>query len=109
VSFKISKFSVAYGGTSVIRSLTDNWHSGQITALIGCNGAGKSTLLKALAGLEPSTGLLHFDDAPMALADCRRDIAYMPQDTSATSSLTVLEVVLLGRLGTLGMRVPPAL
>jgi ABC-type hemin transport system ATPase subunit len=33
----------------------------------------------------------------------------MRQDTDATSSLTVLEVVLLGRLGTLGMRLPPNL
>lgn len=33
----------------------------------------------------------------------------MPQDTDATSSLCVLEVVLLGRLGALGMRLPVSL
>lgn len=109
MSFGITDFSVSYGATPVIRSLSDQWPMGQITALIGCNGAGKSTLLKALAGLQPSTGTLHLGGAPMSTADCRCTIAYMPQDTSATSSLTVLEVVLLGRLGTLGMRVPASL
>ena len=36
-------------------------------------------------------------------------IAYMPQDTSAHSSLTVLEVVLLGRLNSLGLNLPKGL
>ncbi len=109
MSFLISDLNASYGATPVIRSLSDQWPKGQITALIGCNGAGKSTFLKALAGLTPSTGELHLNGTLMTPADRRRHIAYMPQDTSATSSLTVLEVVLLGRLGTLGMRVPSSL
>lgn len=109
MSLSFQDLNVAYGTTSVLRSLSDQWPTGQLTALIGCNGAGKSTLLKAVAGLIPSTGHLHLDDAEMSLADRRRHIAYMPQDTSAASSLTVLEVVLLGKLGSLGMRLPASL
>lgn len=109
MSFSIEDLNVSYGVTPVIHSLSDAWPDGQITALIGCNGVGKSTFLKALAGLTPSTGTLRLDGAVMSQADCRHHIAYMPQDTSASSSLTVLEVVLLGRLGTLGMRVPASL
>ncbi len=109
MSFSISDLNVRYGRTPVIRAVSDQWPTGQITALIGCNGAGKSTFLKALAGLTPAQGDLHLEGEPMSLADRRHHIAYMPQDTSAMSSLTVLEVVLLGRVRTLGMRVPACL
>lgn len=104
--FEIEDFCVSYGATPVIRSLSDHWPKGEVTALIGCNGAGKSTLLKAVAGLIPAQGALTLAGRPMALAEQRRAIAYMPQETGATSSLSVLEVILLGRLGALGMRVP---
>lgn len=107
MSFHIEHLSVGYGKTAVIDGFSDQWPAGQITALIGCNGAGKSTLLRGLAGLGPARGKLRLDDTPLLPADQRRQIAYMPQDTSADSSLTVLEVVLLGRLGQLGLRLPP--
>ncbi|MDE4133022.1 ABC transporter ATP-binding protein [Phaeobacter sp. QD34_3] len=106
MSFQIQDLSVSYGKTAIIRALDDHWPKGQLTALIGCNGAGKSTLLRALAGLSPMQGRLFFSGRPLSPEDQRRQVAYMPQDTSAQSSLTVLEVVLLGRLGNLGLRLP---
>lgn len=109
MSFRIDNLSVAYDKTPVIRAFADEWPAGQITALIGCNGAGKSTLLRALAGLGPMQGNLSIAGHPVAAEDQRQQVAYMPQDTSAQSSLTVLEVVLLGRLGSLGLRLPPGI
>lgn len=106
MSLHIKNLTVAYGKTPVIRAFDDHWPEGQITALIGCNGAGKSTLLRALAGLSSMRGVISFSGATLSPEDQRRQIAYMPQDTSAQSSLTVLEVVLLGRLGSLGLRLP---
>lgn len=106
MSLHIENLSVAYGKVPVIRAFDDSWPEGQITALIGCNGAGKSTLLRALAGLSPMQGSISVSGAQLSPEDQRRQIAYMPQDTSAQSSLTVLEVVLLGRLGSLGLRLP---
>lgn len=106
MSLRIENLSVSHGAHSVIRGVTDLWSSGQVTALIGCNGAGKSTFLQALAGLLPAQGHLVLDDVRLSPDQRRSQIAYMPQDTSAHSSLTVLEVVLLGRLGRLGLRLP---
>ena len=106
MSFQIENLSSTYGKTSVIRDFSDCWPAGQITALIGCNGAGKSSLLRALAGLGPMQGVISVSGTVLSPEDQRRQVAYMPQDTSAQSSLTVLEVVLLGRLGTLGLRLP---
>lgn len=106
MTLTIDTLSVQYGPTPVIRDVTDTWHSGDLTALIGCNGAGKSTLLKAVAGLLPAQGTIRLDGTALPPTDRSRHIAYMPQDTGAASSLTVLEVVLLGRLRSLGMRLP---
>ena len=39
------------------------------------------------------------------LADWRKPIGYMPQDSRVDASLTALEVVLLGRMDSLTMRV----
>ncbi len=109
MSLQIENLSVAYGKSQVIRAFNDHWPEGQITALIGCNGAGKSTLLRALAGLATMQGSLSIAEQPLTPEDQRSQVAYMPQDTSAQSSLTVLEVVLLGRLGSLGLRLPPGI
>ena len=106
MSLQIENLTVAYGKTPVIRSLSDQWPEGCVTALIGCNGAGKSTLLQALAGLIPMQGKTAISGISLSPEERRQQIAYMPQDTSAQSSLTVLEVVLLGRLGSLGLRLP---
>lgn len=107
MTLDIENLTVAYGKSTVIRGFTDQWSAGQITALIGCNGAGKSTLLRALAGLSPMQGMVSFSGTRLSPQEQRQHIAYLPQDTSAQSSLTVLEVVLLGRLGSLGFRLPP--
>lgn len=82
---------------------------GCITALIGPNGSGKSTLLRAVAGLLPTRGAISINGTMVSASDARAQIAYMPQDVSASSSLTLLEVVLLGRLRSLGLTVPAAL
>ncbi len=106
MSLSIQNLSVAYNETVVLQDISTTLPAGKITALIGCNGAGKSTMLKAIAGLLPMSGKLSLAKLPLTGAGPHRDIAYMPQDTSATSSLTVLEVILLGRLRSLGMSVP---
>jgi len=101
---------VDYGSVSVLKDLSFSAKAGNFIALLGPNGTGKSSLLKAIAGLIPAEGSVYLG-GPRKLA--RRQsadaIAYMPQDTGATSSLTVLEVVLLGRLRSLGLQVPDTL
>lgn len=109
MSFQTKNLNVSYGTVSIIHDFSEQFPAGKVTALIGCNGAGKSTLLKALAGLSPMTGHLSLAGVALPFAKRRQHVAYMPQDIGATSSLTVLEVILLGRLGALGMRVPPSL
>lgn len=100
----IKDLSVGYAGVPVVKGASFSAKSGCLTALIGANGSGKSTMLKAMAGLLTCTGDLQIDGQAV---DPRQDVAYMPQDTSAASGLTMLETVMLGRLRSLGWQTPP--
>lgn len=93
---EVVSLGVAYGREAVLRGIDLRAAPGTVTALIGPNGSGKSSLLKALAGLVPCTGRIRRPAGRMG---------YLPQDGDARAVLTVIEVVLLGRLHTLGLAV----
>ncbi len=106
----VTGLTVKYGSLSVITDLAFSLEPGSFTALLGANGTGKSSLLKGIAGVIPASGGVSLQDRKNLQPHQRGDsIAYMPQDTGATSSLTVIEVILLGRLRSLGMQVPRSL
>ncbi|MEM6588114.1 MAG: ABC transporter ATP-binding protein [Pseudomonadota bacterium] len=109
MSITAENLSVTHGSVTVLRNVNLKLRDGEITGLIGPNGVGKSSLLKVLAGLAKGAGTVSREGAVLSEAQRREVVAYMPQDSSAGSSLTLTEVVLLGRLGSLGLRVSPAL
>ncbi len=84
---------VRLAGRPVLDGVELEVGAGEIVALLGPNGAGKSSLLRAIAGLVPAKGAIRLGAQGRG---CR--LAYMPQETMAPAGLTVLEVVLLGRL-----------
>lgn len=97
----VEGLSVRYGATLAIESLDLVAEPGEVLAVIGPNGSGKSSLVKAIAGLVNHIGAIAFEGSPAR----PERIGYMPQDIGARTALTVLETVLLGRLGRLGLRV----
>lgn len=99
----VDGLSVRYGATPAIAAVDLVADPGQVLAVIGPNGSGKSSLVKAIAGLVKHEGVVAFDGSPIR----PERIGYMPQDIGARAALTVLEAVLLGRLGRLGLRVRP--
>jgi iron complex transport system ATP-binding protein len=103
--FEIKEISVAYDGRTILDRIGMGLEQGTFTALVGPNGTGKSTLLKSIAGLIPAKGQAALAGQVLNQNEKLKTVAYMPQDTGAQSSLTVLEVVLLGRLQSLGMRI----
>lgn len=72
---------------------------GSICAVLGPNGRGKTTLLKALLGLQRPT------EGRVSLTGGR---AFVPQLFSVTFSYSVLQMVLMGRAGKIGLFSQPS-
>jgi len=92
---------VALGGREVLHGIDLAVDAGRWTCVVGPNGAGKSTLLKALAGLLPFGGEVHWQgvrlDAIHRMERARR-LSWLGQGEVASLDLRVLDVVMLGRL-----------
>ncbi len=85
----------------ILDGLNVTFPEGKVTILIGGNGCGKSTLLKNLARIyRPSGGEVCLDGERVHQMDTKalaRKLALLPQDPKAPESLTVAELVALGR------------
>ncbi len=81
--------------------ITVDVEAGQVWAILGANGAGKSTLLKLMAGLLPArSGGIELLSRPLdawSLRERARCVAYLPQHAPSDTTLSALDVVLLGR------------
>ena len=92
---------VQLGGRAVLQDLDLAIASGQWTCVVGPNGAGKSTLLKALAGLLPAQGQVHWRGRERSAIHRReraRELSWLGQGEAVSLDLRVLDVVMLGRL-----------
>jgi len=101
VRVEVEDLGIRYGRQIAVDGVSLAAMPGEILGVLGPNGSGKSSLVKAIAGILPHTGAVRFDDAIQRPSE----IGYMPQDHHSRAALTVLETVLLGRLGRLGLRV----
>lgn len=92
---------VDLGGQEVLHGVNLTLPAGRWTSIVGPNGAGKSTLLKALSGLLPAQGQVHWFGQPMA-GIARRErgqqLSWLGQGEGASDDLRVSDVVMLGRL-----------
>lgn len=94
-------YSSARGKVEIHKSLTASLRRGEFTCLLGPNGAGKTTLLRTLAGfLPPLAGEILIDGrrlADISKNDLARLVSIVLTDRPALSSMTVGELVALGR------------
>lgn len=92
---------VELGGHEVLHGVNLSIPAGRWTSIVGPNGAGKSTLIKALSGLLPAQGQVHWFDKPLAGIGRRergRQLSWLGQGEGASDDLKVSDVVMLGRL-----------
>lgn len=97
---ELKDVSFAYNREPVLESVNLSIKNGEFASIVGPNGGGKSTLLKLFLGLlHPKTGTIRvFGKAPEKV---KHRIGYMPQHVQFDFQfpVTVMEVVLMGRLG----------
>ncbi len=98
---RVENLNQYYGGSHILRNLSFEVQTGQVTTLLGRNGVGKSTLLKCLMGLLPAAaGTITFDDNEITRQPSHRrvqaGIGYVPQGREIFPRLTVHENLLMG-------------
>ena len=94
--------SFAYDGETVLSGINFSLEAGSYLCIVGENGSGKSTLMKGILGLKaPSGGTIELGDGLRS-----SEIGYLPQQTELQRDFpaSVYEVVLSGRLNSMGRR-----
>jgi manganese/zinc/iron transport system ATP- binding protein len=99
----VADLTVAYRDKPVLWDVDLSVPRGVLMAIVGPNGAGKTTLIKAILGLvRAAAGHTLIEGKPYAQQ--RHLVGYVPQRGSVDWDFptTVLDVVMMGRYGSLG-------
>lgn len=102
-AIQVTDLTVAYKDKPVLWDVDLDVPASLLMAIVGPNGAGKTTMLKAILGLlKPAAGQVLIYGKPYAQQ--RHLVGYVPQRGSVDWDFptTVLDVVMMGRYGSLG-------
>jgi len=95
----IASLSTGYGKIGVLRGVDLHVGAGEVVALLGPNGAGKTTLLRAVSGLLPWSGRVHFGGRDLAGATprdtVRAGLSHVVEGHRVFTQLSVLDNLLL--------------
>ncbi len=98
---EIKNLVAGYGAIDVLHDVSMNVERGEIVTMVGANGAGKSTTLKSVFGLTHiGSGQIVFEGQDVTSRKTHElaalGLAYVPQERSVFSSLTVAENLEMG-------------
>lgn len=104
---KLENITVLYDGKVLaVDDVSLEVGQGEFVGIIGSSGSGKSSLLKTINLLvRPNKGKIYIDDVDIislndsALRNIRKSIGFVFQDYNLIDRSTVLDNVLIGRLG----------
>lgn len=97
---KLEAITAGYHKEKIVQSINMEFHSGEITAIIGPNGSGKTTLIKSIVDLcdiyDGKVCLNGKSRGEIGAKEFAKKISYLPQRQSG-GSITVSRLVLHGR------------
>ena len=100
---RLENITHAYRGKQVLRDLTLQVTSGELTCFLGSSGSGKTTLLRLIAGLEmPEKGRILIDGKTatdgkqLLIPPHQRDTGFIFQDLALWSHFTVYKNIAFG-------------
>ncbi len=109
-AFRLADVSVVYDGLAALDHVDLEIAPGEAVAFVGPSGAGKTTLLKLLNGtLRPSGGCVQVDGRCLGRRSererraVRAQIGFVHQDLALVPNLRVIQNVVAGRLGRMGL------
>jgi manganese/iron transport system ATP-binding protein len=100
---EVAHLNVRYDRVTALEDVSFQLERGERVAVVGPNGAGKSTLFKVIAGvLQPTSGTVNISGHVPGGHIC---IAYLSQRSNVdwTFPVSVADVVMMGRIGKLGV------
>ena len=105
---RFSHATFGFPGVIALQDISLEISEGEFVGVIGPNGSGKTTLCRAILGLmRPLEGSLQIFDCACEKLRChhRARIGYLPQKgvLDRNFPITVLEAVMMGRYGALGL------
>lgn len=103
---KLENFSLNRGENCIARGLDLEFGEGRVYGILGKNGAGKSSLIRSIFGELKFGGEVSLGEESFShKKSWKRKFGYMPQDIGIDANLSALEVVLLGDIDELGVRI----
>ncbi|MBB2754985.1 UNVERIFIED_ORG: iron complex transport system ATP-binding protein [Rhizobium aethiopicum] len=110
MSITIDAVSFAAGDTIIVNGVSLTVAKGKVLGLLGPNGSGKSSLLRLICRLRKvRSGVIRLgedDIASLSRAALARRIAFVEQQSTTETQLTVRDVVRLGRTPHRGLLSP---
>ena len=101
MSLTTNHFSTGYHGNKIIKSISLSLERSEWLGIIGANGSGKSTFLKGISRiLDVYTGSAYLygqDIHNSSTKEIAKNISILPQHQKSNLTLTVYELVCLGR------------
>ncbi|WP_374034078.1 ABC transporter ATP-binding protein [Bdellovibrio bacteriovorus] len=96
----VENLDVYYGSIHALKGISFNVNEGEVVSLIGANGAGKTTTLRAISGIVPSQGRIHFCGEDLnKVSTFKRvglGIAQSPEGRGVFPQMSVLENLEMG-------------
>jgi len=101
MNITIQNLTFSYNSTPTLNNVSLQLHESEVLGMAGPNGSGKSTLLKCINKiLEPKQGKILLDQQPITKInrlEIAKKIGYAPQSTNSSETISVFEMVLMGR------------
>jgi iron complex transport system ATP-binding protein len=106
MGLSVKNISFSYGDKEVLRDISFHVKPGQLLGLLGPNGVGKTTLLKCINKIHtPEKGEIYIEGKRvdnLSERDLAHHLSYVPQSTHSNFPISVVDMVMLGRLPFIG-------
>ncbi len=106
-AIEINNLTVKLNGREALNGISLTLDEGKFLGIVGPNGGGKTTLLRTVLGLiKPAAGsILIFGKKPEEVLKSGRVFGYLPQISKISPDfpVRVIDVVMMGRYGKIGM------